>query len=350
MTRRKKPIVRFKDEQARENLPYPYVIYPRHGTFIGFRESEHSDILLCSCYKKAIRNYAALRKIRRGRFIEAPMNYILSSRHFPGELINKLVAGKVSEDVAIDALVFKDKICHRCNLAMPSYRFMDEMYGGLFQQNYGWYIDQKWYEDGIDRIWYNFLQNECPPAIKETMSEVNQLKRQANTIHRQWVESNDPTISKDRKSSSNHPLAVEWRRLWAAQVPLKKLLSDFVENQSRTDFGYKSIGESWISETALFKLVQNIYPDNEVKKHYRPKWLGGLEIDIYLPEFLLGIEYQGQQHYRPLKHWGGEESFNKLVERDKGKKALCKKEGVRLIEFKYDEPLEVEYLKQKLIM
>jgi len=347
MARRKKPIVQFGDKQSKEDLPYPYVLYPMLGAFIGFRESEDSEILFCSCYKRAINNYIVLRKIRSGKQHNS-FNYLLSSRHFPDELIFKYISNHIPEDIVVNSFIFKNKICHKCNSAMPAYRFMDEMYGGLFRQNYGWYIEQKWYEFGIDRIWFNFLENECPTAIKKTVTEIRNLKQQAKIAHKQWVDSDDSTSSKGRNSISNHPSAVKWRRLFFAQEPLKKQLSDFVENQTRTDFGYKSIGESWISETALFKLVANIYPNNEIRKHYRPEWLGGLEIDIYLPELKFGIEYQGQQHYMPLKHWGGEESFKKLLERDKRKKALCKKEGIKLLEFKYDEQLDIDYLKRKL--
>jgi len=120
------------------------------------------------------------------------------------------------------------------------------------------------------------------------------------------------------------------------------------ENELRERFGYPKIGEKWNSETQLFKIVQTIFSDKKVIHHYRGKELEGLEIDIWIPELKLGIEYQGEQHFRVFKHWGGEEGFKKRAERDKKKRMLCKKLGYKLIEFKYDEELTVDYVVKKL--
>lgn len=62
-----------------------------------------------------------------------------------------------------------------------------------------------------------------------------------------------------------------------------------------------------------------------------------LSFDFYLPDNNIVIEYQGVQHYRPLKHWGGEERFKKQLERDKIKRDYCKSNKIKEIEIKYDE-------------
>lgn len=82
-----------------------------------------------------------------------------------------------------------------------------------------------------------------------------------------------------------------------------------IENTVRKEFGFKNVGESWVSETTLANIIKTIYSNYEVKTHYRPKWLEGLELDIYIDAIKLGIEYQGQQHYNPIKHWGGEKQL-----------------------------------------
>ena len=73
-----------------------------------------------------------------------------------------------------------------------------------------------------------------------------------------------------------------------------------------------------------------------------------MEIDIYIPELNLAIEYQGIQHYKPLKHWGGEEGFVTRRANDIRKKKLCQVHGTKLIEFSYLEKITEELVAQKL--
>jgi hypothetical protein len=57
-----------------------------------------------------------------------------------------------------------------------------------------------------------------------------------------------------------------------------------------------------------------------------------LELDIYNPDLQLAIEHHGEQHYSPMKHWGGAEQLRKIKERDKQRRRGCKKLGIELIE------------------
>ena len=121
-----------------------------------------------------------------------------------------------------------------------------------------------------------------------------------------------------------------------------------IENALRERFGYPKIGEKWISETILFKVVNTMFFPMEVIHHYRGGELQGLEIDIWIPEIRLGIEYQGEQHYQAIDHWGGEEGLKKRQENDRKKKILCKKVGYTLIEFHHFEELSEEVVWKKL--
>ena len=67
-------------------------------------------------------------------------------------------------------------------------------------------------------------------------------------------------------------------------------------------------------------------------------WLGRQSLDFYLPDYNVGIECQGRQHFFPVDfsgkgvEWACKE-FDKLISRDKRKKALCEKHGVKLLYF-----------------
>jgi len=47
------------------------------------------------------------------------------------------------------------------------------------------------------------------------------------------------------------------------------------------------------------------------------------------------VEYQGEQHFRPVEYWGGEKAFEEQKIRDKIKKDFCKQNKIMLIEIKY---------------
>ena len=74
-----------------------------------------------------------------------------------------------------------------------------------------------------------------------------------------------------------------------------------------------------------------------------------MELDIYVPRFRVGVEYQGQQHYHSVEAWGGEEALRKTQERDALKVELCKQAGVKLVTVDYTEPLTDEHIRQVLI-
>lgn len=59
--------------------------------------------------------------------------------------------------------------------------------------------------------------------------------------------------------------------------------------------------------------------------------------DFYLPHYNLAIEYQGEQHYHPVKNFGGELEFQKTKKRDEQKKKLLQTKEIELLEIPYWE-------------
>ena len=55
-------------------------------------------------------------------------------------------------------------------------------------------------------------------------------------------------------------------------------------------------------------------------------WLkhkASLSLDFYLPDYKIGIECQGRQHFEPVKDFGGEKTFQESIERDEKKLIIC---------------------------
>lgn len=103
------------------------------------------------------------------------------------------------------------------------------------------------------------------------------------------------------------------------------------EDLYREAIGMPKVGEGWISETELYYKIADSFKELQVIHHASPKWLGRQHLDIFIPKYKIGIEYQGAQHYEPIDFFGGKESYEKTVERDKRKQRLCEKNGCILI-------------------
>lgn len=102
----------------------------------------------------------------------------------------------------------------------------------------------------------------------------------------------------------------------------------------------------WKSEYSLYEMVKKKYPCAIYQ--YRAKWLEFQSLDIFIPELSVAIEYQGIQHYKPIDIFGGKEHFEKQQKLDLKKQLLCKKNNIHLIEWRYDEPISILVLKNKL--
>jgi hypothetical protein len=56
------------------------------------------------------------------------------------------------------------------------------------------------------------------------------------------------------------------------------------------------------------------------------------------------IEFNGMQHYKPIKFFGGQEAFDYLQVRDKIKKQYCLENQIKLLIFSYTELDQIETL------
>ncbi|MCI1958404.1 MAG: hypothetical protein LKJ25_02120 [Clostridia bacterium] len=102
----------------------------------------------------------------------------------------------------------------------------------------------------------------------------------------------------------------------------------------------------WKSEQTLFQLIKKYYTDAIFQ--YSPMWLEPQSLDIYIPSLLIGIEYQGVQHFKSVEFFGGEEGFVHRQKLDKLKKEKCIKNNVKLIEWYYNEDISKSKFKEKI--
>lgn len=102
----------------------------------------------------------------------------------------------------------------------------------------------------------------------------------------------------------------------------------------------KRVKSKWTNEYRLFELINN--HNCHAQYQYHCDWLGQQSLDIYIETAKIGIEYQGEQHYKPVDIWGGEEALKENQKRDLRKKKLCAENNVRLLEWLYQIPVNDE--------
>lgn len=324
----KLPDVALDSPIVEEDLPLKFVHYPNHyGAFFMFSSTPDEEAYFCECCYEAVQNsFKLIQYESNNNWSDEKVSAPLSSHFFPNRI------SKASLKTALSKLLrFKKKLCHRCNMATPSLRFCHEMYGRNFKQYYGWYIKQTAFRIGVRGS--SYIENYAPDDLIEKIDKINEKQEWVNNQVQDKASQVSETIQECHKEISK----------------LKKYINKKIENITREEFGFRKIGEGNVSETILTKIVQRIFSEHKIIRHYRPEWLDGLELDIYIPNLKLGIEYQGQQHFHPVDAWGGKKALEELRERDAKKRALCEELNIKLIEVDYTEPLSYEYIKQKLI-
>ena len=114
------------------------------------------------------------------------------------------------------------------------------------------------------------------------------------------------------------------------------------EAEVRKTSGLPPRGEGWLAESQMLRLLSQKFSPHEVLSQYSPEWLQGLRFDAYIPDFKLAIEYQGEQHYKPVAVFGGEAGFSQTVKRDQLKRALAAQNTVTLEYISYEQDIDQE--------
>lgn len=105
------------------------------------------------------------------------------------------------------------------------------------------------------------------------------------------------------------------------------------QRQCKDCTGYASRGECevrrWLDAHGIFYEMEKKFPDCGRIKPY--------PFDFFLPEIETCIEFDGEQHFRPIAFGGTEAKFSELKARDAAKDAYCAAKGLRLIRISYKD-------------
>lgn len=131
------------------------------------------------------------------------------------------------------------------------------------------------------------------------------------------------------------------------------LLSNFI-NGCGCRFCSESKGErevkNFLSSQGIFFEPQKTFTDCKLKNE--------LPFDFYLPDYNVCIEFQGKQHYEPVRYWNGDDiSYQKALDnfslqqkRDNIKKQFCQENDIKLVEISYKDYKKIEEILQEEIV
>lgn len=88
----------------------------------------------------------------------------------------------------------------------------------------------------------------------------------------------------------------------------------------------------WLNQHKLVSIRQYKlpYPLNKSKTIYA---------DFYLPDYNIIIEYNGEQHYKSIKCFGGDDKFKYQQERDQYLRDYCSGNNITLLEISYSDDI-----------
>jgi very-short-patch-repair endonuclease len=106
-----------------------------------------------------------------------------------------------------------------------------------------------------------------------------------------------------------------------------------VKGQGCSECSFNSKGEEYI------KMYLEEFEIKYIRQHSFDtcRYINRLSFDFYLPELNTCVEFDGEQHFKPNKFFGGKSGFNETIKRDKCKNKWCDENQVELIRIRYDQ-------------
>jgi hypothetical protein len=122
------------------------------------------------------------------------------------------------------------------------------------------------------------------------------------------------------------------------------------ENKMRLDLNFRAIGTLYNEDILFQRIHKQFSAKYKVISQGTPSWLKPQRFDIFFPDLNIAIEYQGEQHFRPVDFGGkGKRSaikaFNENQKRDEIKRNKCRENNCVLFEVKYNDDIDAFLVK-----
>ena len=173
----------------------------------------------------------------------------------------------------------------------------------------------------------------CSCEVNNRKETVTDFIKKAKTIHGEKYDYN--LVNYSNRQNKIDIKCLKCGKVFS-QSPIKHLLGSGCPHCNKSK-GENKI-QRWLNSHAIDYNFQHRFRD------CRNKLL--LPFDFYLPGYNLCIEFQGQQHYKPVvfsKNLNKKDlvkNLKHIQENDRIKKNYCKNKGINFLEIRYDESVE----------
>lgn len=197
----------------------------------------------------------------------------------------------------------------------------------IYKQRYG--EDSLYHPDKLREQKEQFHTNSHTYTRTQELMEIWEQEKAEDSVHTKcyWC---------------NHPLTYDqWKHGYYCRQNPDKMGKGRTHKHSFcskacTASHYLATGEGYTKEKGsrrskgeIFgcKLIEQLYPDLSIETNYKAL-IPPYEVDIYIPELNLAVEYDGEPHFSPVY---GEEKFKRRQFLDKLKDEMLEEEGICLV-------------------
>lgn len=180
------------------------------------------------------------------------------------------------------------------------------------------------------------LKDGCPKCVSKGKWNTEHLKSEFNRIHLNRYDYSNVIFS-----GISNKVEIICKEHGIFHQNIHKHLN----GQGCPECSFNSKGEEYIKEHLEEMKIKYIRQHGFDSCRYINK----LNFDFYLPEYNTCIEFDGVQHFKPVKDFGGIKEYEKIKKRDECKNKWCVENNVNLIRIKYDQIKNIrEIIENKL--
>jgi len=337
--------------EVRTSLPLP--ICHAGYVFMAYAEAPGEPAYFCECTRSAITQYLSSEleekavRARQGRPRPQGRYDFVIDHSFPKAVRDSLWAEQPDNANIGGRIRYRDAICHRCHRAVPPFENMESR--SYFDDVFRRLIYRDLHELGFSFIAHPLPHVETPWQVQLLPANFSELVAEARQLSASLHGSAAPhprAGAEDwREYKQRHK---RWAELERAIDAARQQVRDFAVARLRSHYEFPEF-KAWLQrETVLFLNLRSIFRGQKVVRHAKPEFLGGLELDIWIPAERIGVEFQGAQHYRAFDYLGGEKALAAVQDRDRRKAELCARQGVMLACFGENDDLNEHRVVERL--
>lgn len=217
--------------------------------------------------------------------------------------------------------------------------------------NQDWFIKKSQYKWGKDRYDYSLVEyKDCKTKVKIIYNKTGEVFEQTPAGHLAAAPENirfsvrKTTEQFIKEANEVHDFKFSYEKTNYIKNQIKVIITcpihgDFEQSPLSHIQGNGCVN---CNESRGEKSVAKYLDKNNISYYRQHKFsdcrnIFELPFDFYLPKYRTVIEFDGKQHYEPIPHFGGLESYNRLKVNDKIKSEYCEDNYIDLIRIRYDQ-------------